>query len=148
VTPEERAEFVEAVVAALLSALAEQSLLPKGPLGNATQAAPEPERYKTAAELASHLKVGKSVVYRHINARTPVSDRWPCSRTSNSPKAPVLFSPAQVAVIEEMMKRNGERGAGLQPTPQPDARAIARGLRRLNRHAVVRDTTSKGLDAV
>lgn len=107
-------------------------------------------RYRTVRELADYLGVGIHVVYRHINAKTPPADRWPCSRTSSSPRAPVRFAPAQVAVIEELMKRNGERGMNPQSARHSDAREqalIDRSFRRLNRHAVARDAASKGLHA-
>ena len=107
-------------------------------------------RYRTVRELADHLGVGVHVVYRHVNAKTPPGERWPCSRTSSSPRSPIRFSPAQVAVIEELMKRNGERGMSPQLARQSDAREralIERGFRRLNRHAVARDAASKELHA-
>ena len=89
------------------------------------------QRYLTVAELAERLGVGIHVVYRNVK-----SGAWKVSRTSDSPKAPIRVSPAQVAAIEELMESNGQRDVPQRPAAsQRDARTaqIQRGLRRLKR---------------
>jgi transposase len=84
-------------------------------------------RYWNVRELADYLDVSVHVVYRNVN-----SGLWKVSRTSPSPKAPIRVSAAQVAVIEEQMKQNGERDSPPTQAPQSDARAqqIAKAMRR------------------
>ena len=89
--------------------------------------------YETVKQIAAYFGVGEHVVYRNIKHPDPAL-RWPCSRTSPSPKAPVRFSARHKARIEELLESNGERGPELQQsTAQPGERdpRIDRGLRRL-----------------
>ena len=91
--------------------------------------------YETVRQIAAYFGVGEHVVYRNIKHPDPAL-RWPCSRTSPSPKAPVRFSARHKARIEELLERNGERGPELRPMPEQsgvrDPR-IDRGMRRLKR---------------